>query len=83
MEILTEYQQAIRELSEKIVNAQKPIRILNALKWDREIQEYFFKHKFKKLPPVNREYYLEKVPLDFDARNGKNFMKLNAAYDAN
>ena len=67
MEILTDYQQAIRELSERIVNAQKPIRILNALKWDREIQDYFFKHKCKKLPPVNREYYLQKVPLDFDA----------------
>ncbi|OGT44968.1 MAG: hypothetical protein A3E83_04225 [Gammaproteobacteria bacterium RIFCSPHIGHO2_12_FULL_41_20] len=63
---MTDYQQAIRELSESIVNAQKPIRILNALKWNSEIQDYFFKHKFKKLPPVNRDYYLQKVPLDFD-----------------
>lgn len=64
--MLTEYQKVIRELSERVVAAQKPIRILDALKWDAEVQEYFFKHKFKKLPPVDTEYYLKKNPLSFD-----------------
>src|SRR5579862_8622283 len=63
---LGEYAQAIRELSERIVLAQKPIRILDALKWDDEVEAYFFKHKCKKLPPVNYEYYLEKNPITFD-----------------
>ncbi len=64
--MLTEYQVIIHDLSERIVAAQKPIRILDALKWDPSIKDYFFKHKFKKLPPINTEYYLEKNPLQFD-----------------
>ncbi len=62
----TEYQQVIHELSERIVAAQKPIRILDASKWDTEIQEQFFKDKCKKLPQVNEEYYQRKNPLQFD-----------------
>ena len=65
-EIVGEYEQAIHELSERIVAAQKPIRILDALKWDPSIEDYFFRHKCKKLPPINHEYYLEKNPLSFD-----------------
>jgi uncharacterized protein (TIGR02421 family) len=64
--MLTDYQQVIHELSERIVIAQKPIRVLDALKWDAQVQEEFFKHKFKKLPNVNTAYYLEKNPLQFD-----------------
>ncbi|MHB1948054.1 MAG: flavohemoglobin expression-modulating QEGLA motif protein [Gammaproteobacteria bacterium] len=64
--MLTEYQKVIRELSERIVNAQKPIRILDALKWDESVKEQFFKHKFKRLPQVNTEYYLTQNPLSFD-----------------
>lgn len=65
-EILGEYEQAIHELSERIVAAQRPIRILDACKWDMEVEEYFFKHKCKKLPTIDREYYLQKNPLSFD-----------------
>lgn len=65
---LSEYEQTIRELSERIVNAQKPIRILDALKWDASVQEAFFKNKFKKLPVIDKEYYQEKNPLNFDAK---------------
>ncbi len=64
--MLTDYQQVIHELSERIVLAQKPIRILDALKWDNQVQEQFFKHKFKKLPNVTTAYYLENNPLQFD-----------------
>lgn len=66
-DILGEYQQAIRELSDRIVAAQKPIRILDSLKWDKEVEEFFFKHKCKQLPKIDREYYLTKNPLSFDA----------------
>src|SRR5271156_4693816 len=61
-----EYHNIIHELSESIVKAQKPIRILDALKWDNSIKEEFFKHRFKKLPPVNAEYYTQKTALDYD-----------------
>ncbi len=64
--MLTDYQQVIHELSERIVTAQKPIRILDALKWDAQVQEHFFKHKCKKLPHVDPNYYQEKNPLQFD-----------------
>jgi uncharacterized protein (TIGR02421 family) len=64
--MLSDYQQVIHELSERIVAAQKPIRILDALKWDAEVQQKFFKSKFKKLPDVSAEYYANKNPLQFD-----------------
>jgi len=64
--MLTDYQSVIHELSELIVNAQKPIRVLDALKWDARVKERFFKNKCKKLPRVNTTYYLEKNPLQFD-----------------
>lgn len=65
-EILGEYEQTIHELSERIVAAQKPIRILDALKWDQSVEDLFFQHKGKRLPQIDREYYLEKNPLSFD-----------------
>lgn len=54
----------IRELSERLIQAQRPIRILDALKWDGSIRDDFFKNEFKKLPPINREYY-HQFPLPF------------------
>ncbi len=65
-EFLGEYEQVIHELSERIVAAQKPIRILDALKWDSSVEEYFYKHKCKKLPVIDSEYYQQKNPLSFD-----------------
>lgn len=66
MSTISEYQQLIRELSDRIVVAQKPIRILDSIKWGAEVQEHFFKHKCKKLPHVDSNYYQEKTPLQFD-----------------
>lgn len=70
-EILGEYQQVVHELSESIVAAQKPIRILDALKWDQSVEQYFFEHKFKKLPVIDHDYYLKKNPLAFDPEKKK------------
>jgi len=65
-EVEKEYKVIIFDLSERIVATQKPLRILDALKWDDEIEAYFFKHHCKKLPPIDAEYYLKKNPLSFD-----------------
>lgn len=65
---LSDYEQTIRELSERIVNAQKPIRILDALKWDASVQQEFFKNKCKKLPVIDKDYYQTKNPLSFDPK---------------
>lgn len=59
------YTKTIRELSDKIVEAQRPIRILDAIKWDADIQRAFFASGCKEQPPVDRAYY-ENRPLSFD-----------------
>lgn len=56
----------IQELSQRIVEAQRQIRILDSIKWDDSIREEFFKNKAKKLPLIDKEYY-ESKPLPFDA----------------
>lgn len=62
---LNPYHQMLRALSDRIVEAQKPIRILNALKWLPETKEYFFRHRFKNLPQVGPDYYAN-YTLQFD-----------------
>src|SRR5215472_127035 len=39
---LSPYQQLIRSLSDRLVDAQRPIRILDAIKWDDPIERAFF-----------------------------------------
>jgi len=65
VETLTPYHQTIRTLSDRIVEAQRPIRVLDACKWNDEIEERFFAQRGKELPQVTREFY-EKQPLPFD-----------------
>lgn len=53
-------------LSERLVALQSPIRVLDAINWDRSIREDFFKHKGERLPPVDSDYYKNRS-LGFDA----------------
>jgi uncharacterized protein (TIGR02421 family) len=62
----TNYHQVIRVLSERLVNAQRPIRILDALKWNGTVEADFFKSGCKELPKVNGPEYYEQIPLRFD-----------------
>lgn len=62
---IDKYKHVIRDLSERLVAIQRPIRILDALKWNGNIQEAFFKSDFKEMPQVTAEYY-ESNPLRFD-----------------
>jgi uncharacterized protein (TIGR02421 family) len=59
------YRQTIRELSDRIVEAQRPIRILDAVKWDEDVKRAFFAADCREQPPVDRAYY-EGRPLAFD-----------------
>ncbi len=61
-----EYQQTIRSLSQRIVEAQTPIRVLDAVKWDDGVRKAFLKGKGKCLPEVDHGYYQGR-PLAFDA----------------
>ena len=66
----TAYHQIIRALSDRLVEAQTPIRVLDAIKWDDGIREGFLKGGGHKLPAVDRAYYQSR-PLSFDADDKK------------
>jgi uncharacterized protein (TIGR02421 family) len=55
----------VRALSDRLVNAQRPIRILDAVKWGEEIERAFFARRCRELPPVTRETYRQR-PLGFN-----------------
>ena len=57
--------QQARELSDRLVALQAPIRVLDAVNWDRGIREEFFRHKGEKNPAVDAAYYRHKA-LGFD-----------------
>ena len=69
-----QYREYIKFLSEQLINAQKPVRVLNAIKWDEKIKLDFFKHKGKKLPQVDKSYYTN-ISLGFDAQLKKQEFK--------
>lgn len=59
------YRETVRELSDRLVEAQRPIRILDAIHWDASVQEGFFAAGARELPQVGQAYY-EGRPLSFD-----------------
>lgn len=63
---MDDYQQTIRALSDRIVVAQTPIRVLDAVKWDDNVRRGFLEGKGKKMPAVDRAYY-DNRPLAFDS----------------
>ncbi len=62
----TAYQEQIKSLSDRIVTAQKPIRILDAIGWDDQIKQDFISSGCKQLPQVDAAYYEARRPLGFD-----------------
>lgn len=63
--LLSPYENVVRGLSDRLVEAQRPIRILDAIKWDDEVERAFIARGSRTLPPVSRNYYLSR-PLPFD-----------------
>jgi len=57
----------IQELSQRIVDAQRAIHILDLIKWDEHVKKDFFRHKAQQLPNVNEQFY-QKRPLPFDVQ---------------
>lgn len=51
-----------RELSDRLVKLQTPIRILDAISWPRSAREEFFLHKGQRLPNITADYYNSRVP---------------------
>src|SRR5579862_807012 len=65
---LSSYESMVRTLSDRLVEAQRPIRVLDAIKWDDDIEHAFFEKGCRELPPVTPEYY-EKRPLPFNVED--------------
>jgi uncharacterized protein (TIGR02421 family) len=63
--MLTTYKEKIHRFSQRIVDAQRPIRILDAIKWDPKFEAELKKSHFKHMPKIGPENY-KKEDLGFD-----------------
>lgn len=59
------YLNEVKSLSDRIVKAQQPIRVLDAIKWDDGVRQQFFNSGCKSLPQIDAEYYRQMCPLNF------------------
>ncbi len=62
----TTYKEKVRQLSGQIVDAQRPIRVREAIKWDDTIEQQFVAGRSRQLPQVGPDYYAGR-PLPFVA----------------
>jgi uncharacterized protein (TIGR02421 family) len=60
-----DFRATIRDLSDRIVAAQRPIKVLSAVNWDDDIKRRFFESGFANQPDVDRQYY-ESRPIKLD-----------------
>ncbi|HEY1785208.1 MAG TPA: flavohemoglobin expression-modulating QEGLA motif protein [Pirellulales bacterium] len=63
----TTYKEKIRHLSGQIVDAQRPIRVREAIKWDDAVEQQFASSRCRQLPQVGPDYYATRRPLPFVA----------------
>jgi uncharacterized protein (TIGR02421 family) len=61
------YKEIVSQLASRIVDAQKPIRVLQAIRWDAQVEEQFLRSKCKELPKIDAAYY-GNVDLGFDPK---------------
>lgn len=61
------YKERIKYLSDRLVAAQQPLRILQALRLHDDFEQQVLKSGFKDIPRVDAEYYHEHNPLPFDS----------------
>jgi hypothetical protein len=56
------YRERLLALSNQLIKIQKPIQILDSIKWPREIRTEFFDNKFRRLPAVDAAFYQKQTP---------------------
>lgn len=66
----TTYKEKVLHFSERIVDAQKPIRVLDAIKWDPSVEQKLRDGKFKVMPKLGPSYY-EKISIGFNTESKK------------
>ncbi|NDF16306.1 DUF1704 domain-containing protein, partial [bacterium] len=59
------YKERLKQFSERLVEAQKPVRLIDGVKWDSKVLEEVRKSKYRELPKVDAAYY-DALPLSFD-----------------
>ena len=59
------YREMVRSLSDRVVSAQRGIRILDAIAWDDSIRQTFFEAGCEREPVIDADYYATR-PLGFD-----------------
>jgi len=62
----TSYKEKVRLLSDRLVEAQRPIRIRDAIKWDDRFEAQVIASKFRELPQIGPDYYVSARPLPYD-----------------
>ncbi len=65
--VWTTTKERVKRLSQRIVEAQRPIRILDSIKWDPSVEAEIRKKKFKSLPKGGPELF-EHNKIEFDPR---------------
>ena len=73
----------IRELSDALVQAQRPILILNSVKWDDEVRDQFFAAGAEQQPKVDEDYYRQQRGLRFDVDDKRAELRSLASRVAN
>jgi uncharacterized protein (TIGR02421 family) len=61
------FKEIVAGLADRIVEAQKPIRVLQAIRWENSVEEHFLKSRARELPKVGADYYAG-VDLGFDPK---------------
>ncbi len=61
------YKEIVAGIATRIVDAQRPIRVLQALRWDNSVEEQFKKSRYRELPKIDAAYW-DTVELGFDPR---------------
>jgi uncharacterized protein (TIGR02421 family) len=56
------YKEKLKQMSERLVEAQRQIRVIDAVRWDQKVLEDVRRSKFKELPKVD----YEGTPLGYD-----------------
>jgi uncharacterized protein (TIGR02421 family) len=59
------YKERVSRLAQRLVDAQRPIRVLNAIKWDASVFEGFRDSNWRKPPSVSQADYA-RISLGFD-----------------
>lgn len=62
------YKEMVAQLANRIVEGQRPIRVLQSVRWDNGIEEQFFKSRGRELPKVDAAYYAN-LELGFDPKS--------------